>query len=105
MRKLLMILLALSLTAALDAKTFYVTFFQPSIVGAVTLQPGEYKLDLNGSKVMIRNGSGNAEAEVKIESGDKKFSSTSVRYQDGDGNNHIQEIRLGGTKTRLFFGS
>jgi hypothetical protein len=105
MRMLLMVLVTLSLTAAADAKTFYVTLYQPSIVGSVTLQPGEYKLDLDGAKVIIRNGAGSAEAEVKVENAEKKFSSTSVRYQDGDGNSHIQEIRLGGTKTRLIFGS
>lgn len=104
MRKLLTALVVLGLTVAAEAKTFYITLFQPSTVGSVTLQPGEYKLDLDGAKVMIRNESGSAEAEVKIENGDKKFGSTSVRYQNGDGNYHVQEIRLGGTKTRLVFG-
>jgi hypothetical protein len=43
------------------------------------------------------------EANVKVESAESKFNSTSVRYQNGDGKYRIQEIRLGGTKTKLVF--
>jgi hypothetical protein len=103
MRKLLLILLALSLAAVAGAKSFTVTLFQQSTVGAIELQPGEYKLDLDGSKVVIRNGKKIAEAEVKVETGDTKFNSTSVRYENGNGSYRVQEIRLGGTKTKLIF--
>ncbi len=67
------------------------------------LEPGDYKLDLDGSKVVISNGKKSAAADVKVETSDKKFSATSVRYQNGDGNYHVQEIRLGGTKTKIVF--
>ena len=40
---------------------------------------------------------------MKVETAEEKFGSTSVRYQNGDGKYRIQEIRLGGTKTRLVF--
>lgn len=93
----------LAVSAMASAKSYSVTLFQPSIVGGAELQPGEYKLDLNESKVTIRSGKKTAEATVKVESADEKFGSTSVRYQNGDGKYRIQEIRLGGTKTRLVF--
>ena len=67
------------------------------------MQPGEYKLDLDGSKVVIRNGKKIAEAEVKVETSDTKFNSTSVRYENGNGSYRVQQIRLGGTKTKLIF--
>ena len=102
-KTLLLSLAILSVSAVASAKSFTVTLFQPSIVGGAELQPGEYKLELTESKVTIRNGKKSAEAAVKVETADEKFGSTSVRYQNGDGKYRIQEIRLGGAKTRLVF--
>jgi hypothetical protein len=102
-KKILMILAILSISAVASAKTYSVKLFQRSLVAGAELQPGEYKMEINGSKVVISNGKKSAEAEVKVETGDQKFSSTSVRYQNGDGNYRVQEIRLGGTKTKLVF--
>jgi hypothetical protein len=102
-RKLLLSFAILAASAIASAKSFSVTLFQPSIVGGSELQPGEYKLELNESKVVIRGGKSSAQADVRVETGDQKFSSTSVRYQNGDGKYRVQEIRLGGTKTKLVF--
>ena len=102
-RKVLLTFAILAVSAVASAKSYTVTLFQPSIVGGAELQPGDYKLDLNESKVVIRSGKKSAEADVKVETADQKFSSTSVRYQNGDGKYRIQEIRLGGTKTKLVF--
>jgi len=44
-RKLLPILAVLALSAVASAKSFNVTLFQPSTVGGVELQPGDYKLE------------------------------------------------------------
>jgi hypothetical protein len=103
MRNFLMILTVLSVSAVASAKSFTVTLFQQSIVGSAELQPGEYKVSLEGSKVTISNGKTHAEADVRVETSDKKFNSTSVRYLNGDGNYHVREIRLGGTKTKIVF--
>jgi hypothetical protein len=44
------------------------------------------------------------ESAVKVEEGDSKFDTTVVRYvNSSDGKVHIQEIRIGGTKTKLLF--
>jgi hypothetical protein len=102
-KKFLLSFAILAMSALANAKSFSVTLFQPSLVGGAELQPGEYKLDLNESKVVIHSGKKSAEADVKVENGDQKFSSTSVRYQNGDGKYRVQEIRLGGTKTKLVF--
>ena len=102
MTKNLLLSFALLATSAF-AKSYSVTLFQPSIIGGSELQPGEYKLDLNESKVVIHSGKKTAEAQVKVETGDQKYSSTTVRYQNGDGKYRIEEIRLGGTKTKLVF--
>jgi hypothetical protein len=102
-KNILMILAILSISAVASAKTYSLTLFQRSLVAGAELQPGEYKMELDGSKVMISNGKKRAEAEVKVETGDQKFGSTTVRYQNGDGNYRVQEIRLGGTKIKLVF--
>jgi hypothetical protein len=44
------------------------------------------------------------ESAVKVEEGDSKFDTTVVRYvNNADGKVRIQEIRIGGTKTKLLF--
>ncbi|MGB9605998.1 MAG: hypothetical protein ACPL88_08990, partial [Bryobacteraceae bacterium] len=67
------------------------------------LKPGEYRLQLQDGKVVIRAGKQRVEAPVKVEQADSKFSSTSVRYAAAEGKARIQEIRLGGTNLKLVF--
>ncbi len=100
--KFLAIFLTIGLFAA-SAASYNVTLFQPSIVAGKELKPGDYKLILEDSKAVIQRGKERVEASVKVEQGDSKFSSTSVRYAEENGKLKIQEIRLGGTTTRLVF--
>ena len=102
-RTLLFAFVVFALTTVASAKSFSVKLFQPSIVGGAELQPGDYKLDLAESKVVIRNGKQRAEADVKVETVDEKYSSTTVRYDKAEGKPRIQEIHLGGTRTKLVF--
>ncbi len=102
-KKILFCLMTAALVTASAATTHRVTLFQPSVIGGKQLKPGDYKLELNDAKVVISKGKESVEAQVKVESADSKFSSTSVRYINGDGKARIQEIRLGGTNTRLVF--
>lgn len=102
-RKFLIILVLFCGAAIAAGKAYSVTLYQRSVIAGVELEPGEYKLEWNGSKATLRNGRKAVEAEVKVETGDQKYSSTSVRYQNGDGSYHIQEIRLGGGRTKLVF--
>src|SRR6476619_6688839 len=102
-RTSLLVFAILTLSAVACAKSFSVTLFQKSIIGGAELQPGDYKLELAESKVTMRSGQKTAEAAVEVQTADEKFSSTSVKYQNGDGKYRILEIRLGGTKTKLLF--
>src|SRR5258707_8159481 len=102
-RKFLLSFAIFAFSVVASAKSYSLTLFQKSTVGGAELQPGEYKLDLTESKVTLRNGKKSAEAAVTVETADEKFGATSVRYQNGDGKYRIQEIRLGGTKTKLVF--
>jgi len=102
MKKLIALLILLAVGIA-SAKTYSITLFQPSVVGGTELKPGEYRLELQDGKVIIRAGKQRIEAPVKIENAEAKFTSTSVRYAGGEGKARVQEIRLGGTNLKLVF--
>ena len=89
--------------AGASAKTYSVTFYEPAIVGNMTLKPGDYKVDVNDQKAVLRNGKVRCEAPVKVEDSGTKYSATSVRFSNGDGKMHLQEIHVGGSKTKLVF--
>jgi hypothetical protein len=86
-----------------SAETYRFTLFQPSVVQGTELKAGDYKLDLQDSKVVIKSGRQSVEATVKVENSETKFTATTVRYTVENGKHSIQEIRLGGSKTKLVF--
>jgi hypothetical protein len=101
MIKKLAVLFAIVSLGVAAAETYKVTLFQPTVVQGKELKPGQYKLDLKNNTLVIANGKDSVETTVKVETNAQKFSSTSVRYATAEGKYSIQEIRLGGTKTRL----
>ncbi|MFN0167123.1 MAG: hypothetical protein ACKV22_11900 [Bryobacteraceae bacterium] len=104
LKKVFLLVTVLAMTALASAKTYSITLFEPSHVAGTVLSPGDYKIDLkDNDKVTIRSGKTVVEAEARLETTDQKFSATSVRYLNGDGKYRIQEIRLGGTKSKLVF--
>jgi len=103
MKKLMVFLTAAAMSFAVAAESYKVTLFQESIVNGSTLKAGDYKVVVDGDKATITAGKKKVEAPVKVEAADSKFSSTSVRYQNGDGKYRVKEIRLGGTSTKLVF--
>ncbi|HWQ57061.1 MAG TPA: hypothetical protein VN442_25470 [Bryobacteraceae bacterium] len=100
MKRLLLVFVTLALAVA-SAKTYRVTLFEHSVLAGTQLKPGDYKLEVKDSKVVITNGRQSAEAPVTVENANEKFASTSVRYNNGDGQYKIKEIRLGGTTMKL----
>jgi len=103
MKKLILSLATFALAVSSAASTHRLTLYQPSIVAGTELKPGEYKLEVKDDKAIISRGKQSVEAPVKAESSESKFSSTSVRYENGDGKYRLQEIRIGGTSTKLIF--
>lgn len=100
--KCLVLFLTFALAVA-SASTHNVQLFQPSVVSGQELKPGQYKLTIDDSKVVISKGKQSVEAAVQLETSDSKFSSTSVRYTNDNGKMKVREIRLGGTNTKLIF--
>jgi hypothetical protein len=102
MRKVLLSFAVIGLAVA-SAKSYTVNLFEPTVVGSTELAPGPYKIEVINQKAVISNGKIHGEFPVKVETGDAKFGTTTVRYANGDGKMRMQEIRLGGTKTKLVF--
>ena len=99
MRIVLPIFLVAGLAVA-SARSYTVSLTKPNVIGATELKPGDYKIEVDGDKAVLRQGKVQTESPVKVEEGSTKFPSTVVRY---DGKLHIQEIRIGGTRTKLVF--
>ena len=103
MRTLLILFATACLTVASAAQSHKLTLFYPSVVGDSELRPGDCQVTFDDSRVVIKQGRKKVEADVKVETADEEFKSTSVRYSNGDGKQHISEIRIGGTNTKLVF--
>jgi hypothetical protein len=97
--------LALSSLTVVSAKTYDIVLSNPTTVGSVQLKPGQYKLKVEGANAIFTdaNSSKTFTTPVKVETGDKKFDDTRVQStKDGSGDK-INEIDLGGSKTKLGF--
>lgn len=100
---LLLIAAALLCVGGAMAKTHTITLHNPTTIGDAELKPGNYKMQIQGERVVITNGKQKVESVVKVEEGEERFSRDSVRYNEADGKMRVREIRLGGTNTRLVF--
>ena len=104
MRKVLPLFMVVAGLAVAGARSYTVSVSRPNMIGATELQPGDYKIEVGGDKAVIRQGKLQTESPVKVEEGDTKFTNNVVRYvTSADGRAHIQEIRIGGTRTKLVF--
>ena len=102
MKKLLLTFATVAIAVASEA-SYRITLFQPSYIGGTELKPGDYKVQLRDNKAVIKTSKETLEVPVKVESGDQKFSATTVRYMNEDGKLKINEIRVGGSNTKLVF--
>ncbi|HTS28452.1 MAG TPA: hypothetical protein VMH81_21410 [Bryobacteraceae bacterium] len=83
--------------------SYKINIIQPSVVNGTDLKAGEYRLTVQPDKVTIFIGKEAVNIPVKIETAEKKFDSTAIRYTTVGGKSVVSEIRLGGTTTRLVF--
>ena len=106
MKKFLVVAgLALASLTVVSAKTYEITLSTSTKVGSVQLKPGQYKLKVDGTNATFTdlNTAKSFTTPVKVENGDKKFDDTRVQsVKDGE-NDRINEIDLGGSKTKLGF--
>jgi hypothetical protein len=87
--------------AAAAGNSFTLNLDHACTVGTTQLKAGEYKVRTEGDKIVLKSGNTVIEVPGKLESGDKRFNNTSVRIDDKS--NKLEEIRVGGTSTRIVF--
>jgi hypothetical protein len=88
-----------ALVVASAATSYRVTFSTPVVINGAQLKAGDYQVELKEKTALIKQGKTVTETPVKVENSDQKFDRSSVRL-DGT---QVEEIRLGGTHTRLVF--
>ena len=99
-RKAALFLLVAGLAVA-AAHTYTVTLFEKATFGGTELAPGAYKIEVADQKAILHLGKTQSESAVKIEEAAAKYGTTSIRLTNKDGKMRIEEIHLGGTKTKL----
>jgi len=77
--------------------SYRITLGRAAVVNGTELQPGEYRLTVDTSKITLVMGKLSVEAPAKVEAAETKFDSTAIRYTG----KALAEIRLGGTKTKI----
>jgi hypothetical protein len=96
-------LLGLSLASA---KSYEISVDNVAKAGDLQLQPGLYKVSLDGSKVKFTSETSgkSVETNATVESNGKaKFDTTALETEQLNGVNTIHEIDLGGTPTKIKF--
>ena len=93
---------ALATTAFAANDTFKVNVLQDSMIAGKTLKAGEYKISVENGNAIFKQGKESIEVPAREETQPNKISSTVMQYQDGT---NLQEIRVGGTHTKIVFNS
>jgi Ethanolamine utilization protein EutJ (predicted chaperonin) len=100
MKSLSACFLTVALVSAFAASSSHVTLFNQSSVDGKTLQAGEYKVEVKEASVVLKRHKDVVELPGKVETTNKKFTTSTVRYND---QTQIQEIWLGGTNKKIVF--
>jgi hypothetical protein len=100
-------LVTLAAASLASAETYHVKLLDTTVLNGTQLKAGDYKVEVADNKAVFHAGKKTAaEAPVKVETAGGKFNMTTLRYGAGtDGKMSLQAIQVGGSKTRLVFGS
>jgi hypothetical protein len=105
MRKVMFAVATLALTAFAASNTFHVQIDETAWIGGTEVQPGEYKVQMQGDKAILKMGKTVIEVPAKMETVERKFATSGVVMQTVDHKQKVQEIQIGGTKDRIVFQS
>lgn len=86
------------------AKTYNFTLSDMTQAGSTELNAGQYKLQVNGSKVMLKDAQGHdVTTKAKVEGAKQHFKDTEVSVTKAGGKSKIEWIGLGGSQSRVIF--
>ena len=97
MKKAMLLVCVAAGMALAGTKTYDITLYEPATVGNTQLKAGDYQLQVNGDKAIMKHGKEIVEANAKVETADAKNPSTTVNFDTTGGKRTLQKIRLGGT--------
>jgi hypothetical protein len=106
MRKFWLLAVSLLLGAAvLSAKSYSIHLDQTCMVGTQQIKAGDYKLNVEGTKVVFKNDMGKDVLDVtaKVQNSADKYAYTALEISRVSGTNHITSIHLQDSKTTLVF--
>ena len=89
--------------AVASAENYKVTLSKAATVKGKELKAGDYRVNVENTKCTLVSGKETVEVAVKVETVEKKFDSTAIRYRGAGEKQALSEIRIGGTKTKLVF--
>ena len=97
--------LAIFTLSVASAKTYDILLSSPTKAGNLQLKPGEYRLNVNGTKAIFTdvNTAKSFTTEIKVENSDKKFGDTKIDALSDGPTSVIKDIELGGSKTKIDF--
>ena len=104
MKKTLAVLFAIGISTAFAASSYNVALSKPTTINGTELKPGDCKVQIQGDKVVIKQGKTTVETSATVESASQRFAVTLVGY-DADNATRLHDIRLGGTNLKVLFGS
>src|SRR5690349_8520770 len=104
-RFLVVAAMAIASLTVVSAKTYEIVLSGPTKAGSVQLKAGQYKLKVEGANAVFTdvNSSKSFTTPVKVQNTDKKFDDTKVQTTKDGNVDRIDEIDLGGSKTKLGF--
>ena len=102
-RTLFILITAAVALASAASKTYQVSIPSPAWIGTNELKPGTYALQLEGDQAVLRSGKTVLKVPAKVETGNQKYSSTSVTIDNQGSKPILLEIELGGTPTTVVF--
>ena len=103
MKKIVFAFATLTLAIASAATRHNLKLYESVEVGGQILKPGDYTVEVKDNRAVIKGDKQTVEAEARIENESKKFSSNVVRYAGEAPNYKMDEIRIGGTTTKIVF--
>ncbi len=103
MKKVTLAGLTLAVAAFAASNTFHVTFDSAAWIGTFEVKPGNYKIQIEGDKAILKSGKNVIEVPAKLESAEHKFQTNSVVINTIDHKQKVEEIQIGGTNERIVF--
>jgi hypothetical protein len=89
-------------TAFAGSKAFDVNLVQDSVINGQTVKAGSYRVAFENDKAILKHGKQIIELAAHEETVPNKFESNEVTYTE---KNNLRQINVGGTHTKIVFGS